>query len=266
MGPGAKNVEVRRFRVPVPGLPAELEGLRIAHVSDLYAPAGATGVARAAELLAREPADVVVLTGDLLDGKGAASLASLPAVLGPFQGRKATIAVAGEHDLQAGVTVEQLREALRAQGVTLLSDERLPVPAGRASVTFVGLAHPSDPAKLEASTIGARGRIEIWAAHAPNLVAAAPPKGFERAAFALAGHTRGGQLRLPFTDGLTPEGTAPFVAGWYTVRGRLIYVNRGLGTVGVPARLGSPPELTMLTLHRALVDGEIPLPDTAPSP
>jgi predicted MPP superfamily phosphohydrolase len=68
----------------------------------------------------------------------------------------------------------------------------------------------------------------------------------------LAGHSPGGQIRLPFVGALVlpPMGTK-YVEGHFRFNQMQLYVNRGIGTVGLPFRLNCPPEITVLTLQSA---------------
>jgi uncharacterized protein len=64
----------------------------------------------------------------------------------------------------------------------------------------------------------------------------------------LSGHTHGGQVTL-FINPAELVLRHGLVRGHYTVEGSQLYVNRGFGTAGPPARIGSPPEITRLVLH-----------------
>jgi hypothetical protein len=112
----------------------------------------------------------------------------------------------------------------------------------------------------------------------PNILLSHNPNSFRRAAelgieVQLAGHTHGGQVRVEILDHrFSPaEFLTPYIAGlyqrplgvWAALNDReawsgepngqpsALYVNRGLGTIGAPIRLGVPPEITLLNLHRA---------------
>jgi len=101
----------------------------------------------------------------------------------------------------------------------------------------------------------------------PNVLLSHNPNSFHRAAdlgieLSLAGHTHGGQVKFEIVDhSISPARLiSPFVAGLYhlpmkmnggSVQKAALYVNRGLGTLGFPVRLGVPPEITLLTLRRA---------------
>jgi predicted MPP superfamily phosphohydrolase len=68
----------------------------------------------------------------------------------------------------------------------------------------------------------------------------------------LSGHTHGGQIRLPLAGPLALPGLGrKYFEGWFRFRDLQLYVNRGLGTVGVPFRFNCPPEITLLTLRSA---------------
>ena len=92
-----------------------------------------------------------------------------------------------------------------------------------------------------------------------NILLSHYPDNFDRAAalgidLTLAGHTHGGQLALEF---ISPE-IAPsrlltkYVAGWFERPGGQLYVNRGIGTIGVPMRVGARPEIAVFELGREI--------------
>ena len=90
-----------------------------------------------------------------------------------------------------------------------------------------------------------------------NILLSHNPNTFDRAAelgidLSLAGHTHGGQVTLEFVNKkLSPSRLiTPYVRGWFTRPGGQLYVNRGIGTIGVPIRFDSPPEITVFELTR----------------
>ena len=91
----------------------------------------------------------------------------------------------------------------------------------------------------------------LWVLHGPGFVDGVPRAMFPHPAAIIAGHTHGGQIRLPFYTPYVPTGSGRFVAGWYRDTVAPLYVTRGIGTVTVPARLFCPPELTLFTLRPA---------------
>lgn len=90
-----------------------------------------------------------------------------------------------------------------------------------------------------------------------NILMSHNPDTFDRAAelgvdLSLAGHTHGGQVALEFVSPeIAPSRlVTPYVAGWFQKPGGQLYVNRGIGTIGVPMRIGAPPEITVYELLR----------------
>ena len=71
----------------------------------------------------------------------------------------------------------------------------------------------------------------------------------------LSGHTHGGQVRLPFVGALDlPPGGKKYVEGWFRLGSMQLYVNRGIGTIGLPFSFDCPPEISLFTLRAAKVD------------
>jgi len=91
--------------------------------------------------------------------------------------------------------------------------------------------------------------VNILLSHNPNVFDRAAELGID---LSLAGHTHGGQVTLEFVHPkLSPSRLmTPYVQGWFGKPGGQLYVNRGLGTILVPMRLGSPPEITVFELRR----------------
>ena len=120
-------------------------------------------------------------------------------------------------------------------------------------LTLVGLDDPvsGHPDLVEARKRVVRNSTELWLVHAPGIVdslsgsAPAPP------ALVLAGHTHGGQIRLPFLPPVKPTGAGRFLEGWYRDTFAPLYVTRGVGTTGIPARFRCPAELPVFTLRAA---------------
>lgn len=252
----AYGVLIRRrwFRVverelPVPGLDVRLDGLRVAHLSDLHIgtftpKSWAMAWARAANAAG---ADVAVVTGDLVTSgtdfhdEIADVVASLRAPLGVF-------ASMGNHDYFGDG--QPLIAMLGARGVHVLRNEGRVLERGGARLWLAAIddtwTHRDDLAAA------LRGRPE----GVPTLLLAHDPARFDPAADAgveivLSGHTHGGQIALPFLARWVSLSSLahPYNLGLYR-RGRsTLYVHPGLGTTGPPIRLGVAPEVTILVLR-----------------
>src|SRR5712692_7822982 len=246
-------IEVTRHDVPVPNLPPALDGLRIACLTDVHLHRGVPAAARVAlAALDRERPEVVVLIGDICNDR--VDLADLVAWSREARGTAATFATLGNWEHDAGIDRLTAERSYDRAGVELLYNSTGRVTRRDATLTIVGiddpvLGHPD----LAAALVGVRGgEPSLWVLHAPGYVDRVPrdasPGGGP--AVILAGHTHGGQIRLPVFTPYTPTGSGRFVAGWYRDTVAPLYVSRGIGTVFVRARLFCAPELPIFTLRR----------------
>jgi predicted MPP superfamily phosphohydrolase len=243
---------VRDVVVPLPGLPAALEGFTIAQISDIHVGptikrAFVEGIVRRVNLL---DADVVAITGDLVDGS-VRELSHHTEPLGSLKSRHGTYVVTGNHEYYSGANA-WIHE-LRRLGTRVLLNEHVVLEHDGAQVALAGVtdysAHHFDPAHRsdpQGSVADApRDAVKVLLAHQPRSAAAAEKAGFD---LQLSGHTHGGQfwpwnlfvrLQQPFTAGLHQLGTM-----W-------VYISRGTGYWGPPMRFGIPSEITRIRLTRA---------------
>ncbi len=242
-------VQVTRHELPIPGLPAALDGVRIACLADVHLHGAVSRAARAAlEQLDRERPEIVVLAGDICNHRR--DLPTLTAWARDARGSVATFATFGNWEHQARISRSSAAAAYGRAGVELLFNSSARVRIRDEGVTIVGLDDPvvgrPDPMAALAD-VGARD-IAVWVLHGPGYVDELPQSIAPRPALLVAGHTHGGQVRLPGFTPVLPVGSGRFVAGWYRDTLAPLYVSRGIGTVFVPARLFCPPELPLFTL------------------
>lgn len=252
---GRVAFELTEVPVRIVGLPRALDGYVIAQISDIH-----TGVNVEARLLdegldlvRRAEADALVVTGDMVDSD--ASFAPLFArkVMGVAP-RDGVFACLGNHDYYAGA--EAVAGVLRAAGIRMLvNDGVLLRPGDGGGVALLGVDD------LWSSRYGAAGpRLDLARARAgapidtPRILLSHQPPTVDRwagqVALQLSGHTHGGQIN-PLGVRLA-DLFYPYVAGTYHVGGATtLYVNRGFGTVGPPARVDAPPEVTRFVLVAA---------------
>jgi predicted MPP superfamily phosphohydrolase len=246
-------IDVSRHDVPVPGLPPALEGVRIASLSDVHL-SGGHGVHRAAraalEVLARERPEVVILPGDICNKRE--DLATLASWARQARGSVATFATLGNWEHEAGIDRSTGERVYGRAGVELLYNSSGQVRVRGATLSVVGIDDPvlGEP-DVGAGLAGVgSGDTMIWMVHAPGYVDEVARETAPRPAAILAGHTHGGQIRLPFWTPYTPTGSGRFVAGWYRDGFAPLYVSRGVGTILFPARLFCPPEIPIFTLRQ----------------
>jgi predicted MPP superfamily phosphohydrolase len=275
---GRLRYTVERVDVPVANLPPELDGLRIAQLSDIhigdYMPP--REIARAVAMANDLHPDISVVTGDFVSSVGD----PLDACINELSRLRAPLGVwgcNGNHEIYAGVEDEAER-LFREKGMRLLRAANAVVEHNGGRFSLLGVDYQRDHmvSGEHASPEHMLGEIEpLIRRDMPNILLSHNPNSFRRAAdlgieLSLAGHTHGGQVKFEIVDrSVTPARLiTPFVAGLYhlpmSVNGHApaapttngapkaaLYVNRGLGTFGFPVRIGVPPEITLLTLRRA---------------
>jgi predicted MPP superfamily phosphohydrolase len=246
-------LEITHPEIRIPGLSSDFDGFTVAQLSDFHLLASASGrepVFRAVEECNRACPDVVVLTGDYLGRRGA--LPKLKDVLSRLTARPA-FAVFGNHDYRFGrVHRRSVVQAFHDVGITVLDNASTSIARGSSRLWLVGVGdgHTSHDRLSEAMCgLTEQDRPRILLTHYPDLLFELPPHSFD---LALAGHTHGAQVRLPYVTTVALRGSdTRFTSGLFEVGGIPLYVNRGLGTSTYRLRFGARPELTLLTLRRA---------------
>lgn len=215
--------------------------LTIAHVSDLHTHGIGAREEKVLAALDREKPDLIVITGDTVsDGPDPAIVGT---VLDRMHAPLGVLLVRGNWEHWHAVPGP--RAFYAAHGVKYLNNDSTQV---RGDVWVAGfddamLGHPDPDAALSGVPAGA---FVIGIFHSPSLF----DRLDDRVPLAFAGHTHGGQIRIPFLPPFwLPKGSGRFVEGWYT-RGRSrMYVSRGIGTSVLPMRFDCEPELALIRLE-----------------
>jgi predicted MPP superfamily phosphohydrolase len=214
--------------------------LRIVQLSDLHLSSVGARERRVAAQVRRERAELVVLTGDLVEAEAALPL--LDAFLSLLGEPPAIVAVPGNRERSGAVRLASLRAVLARHHGRLLVNEVLPGIQADRRFAIAGLDYPAGRLAPVDAAAFARSPNRLILAHSPAARDAwqGPP-----AVAMLAGHTHGGQV-APF--GLAPwlpPDAAGYRAGWYRGGAVDVYVSRGVGTSMLPLRLGARPEVTV---------------------
>jgi len=249
---------VTRLTLRFPDLPTGLHGLRLAHLSDLHAGplVGLGTLRRWRELTERERPELLLFTGDLVDSRPEELAPMLEAFRGylPPMGR---FAVLGNHDYfddprpiwrdleQAGIQCLENTAALVSRGDTVLALMGLQDPMA-SNGRFRRIHFGPGPRPFEATRDVPADAFRICLNHRPSEWEQALAAG---ARLTLSGHTHGGQIN-PIPGFSSARLIGPRTQGLYRDGGNLLYVSRGLGVVGLPLRIGAPPEIAILTLER----------------
>ncbi|MGD8993543.1 MAG: metallophosphoesterase [Desulfobacterales bacterium] len=241
--------QVKRVPVPIDNLPPDLHGFRIVQITDIHVNPTfrRSNVEDIVAVVNTLDADIVALTGDLVDGSvdqlryDVAPLARIQSAVGNFF-------VTGNHEYYSGV-VEWIEE-VRRLGYTVLLNEHQVLSRGRARLLLAGVtdyrggnflpSHRSDPQK--AINKAPAADVKILLAHQPKSIFAAARAGYD---LQISGHTHGGQF---FPWNLLVGFAQPYVYGLHTHENTQIYVSRGTGYWGPPVRVGAPSEITLIKL------------------
>jgi predicted MPP superfamily phosphohydrolase len=243
-------VETIDVPIRIRNLPDAFAGLRIAQISDVHHSSfmPAERIAEIVEDTNALGADLIVLTGDYVSyspyyiAGAAEALGRLRAPLGVF-------AVLGNHDFWNDAN--EMTRALEREHIAVLRNAHTRYELRGDAITLAGIDDLGvRAADLDRALRGADPRrVRLLLSHNPGIIRRAAMRAVD---FVLSGHTHGGQVHVPLVGAPSMLGyPKEYVRGLARLGGTQIYVNRGLGTVIVPVRVGSPPEVTMLTLERA---------------
>jgi len=244
--------QTRQIEVVIDDLPEAFDGYRVLQLTDIHASRLLTG-SWVAKVVANSNAlkpDLVVITGDLIDGSVAARAADF-APLARLRAPDGVIAITGNHEYYAQYTAWM--QAFRAQGMQVLENSHVAVTRQGAALTIAGVTDPvaanyglplpdinaalagADPAAPVILLDHRPGAARLNAAHGVRLQ--------------LSGHTHGGHI--VGMDQLVKRANNGYVSGRYEVGGMTLYVSNGAGLwPGFPARIGVPSEITLITLRR----------------
>jgi predicted MPP superfamily phosphohydrolase len=246
-------VRFRTLEVEVPGLPPELDGLRIAHLSDFHLGVRSPGVAavrRAVSWAAGREPDLCVVTGDLLTHpRGEPLLRELARRL-----PQPAFLVLGNHDLAISRDPQARRSDLRdLEPATLLRDGGVELTLRGRTVWVAGTDARlivRRRLRVDPNSLSRGADFRILLCHYPRVADVLEPGRFE---LVLAGHMHDGQIALPYPGGKVrfAHVSARFQRGVYRLRAAVMHVSPGLGTTFVPFRFAARPEATELVLRSA---------------
>jgi uncharacterized protein len=239
---------VRTAAIKMADWPKNVPPLRIVLMSDIHLGNETMDEGRLRRIVAivnRQAPDLILIAGDFATGHeaGTAALVSsaLTRALTGLKSRFGTVAVLGNHDLWTGPS--DVIAALRRAGIVTLNNEAIvrgPVRIAGIGDAYTGNADIAGTLAKAAKLNGA----QLVLTHSPDLADHLPPGQFP----VFAGHTHCGQIVLPLIGPPHPVAKLKYNCGLIRENGRIIVVTAGLGTSGVPFRLGAPPDIWVVEL------------------
>jgi predicted MPP superfamily phosphohydrolase len=268
---GKTDYTVRRVVLRYPNLPASFEGFKILQISDLHTGSfngNTEPMERAVALINAQQADLIVMTGDLVNNVALEVEPHIPALAG-IKSDLPIFSILGNHDYGDYVqwpstaakreNLQRLAQNHAKIGWKLLLDESHTIRRGDDEFAILGVqnwsAHPQFPkhGKLaQAHAASGNAPFKLLLSHDPSHWEA-QVLDYKDIDLTLSGHTHGMQfgINLPFFKWSPVQYSYPQWAGLYEQGRQKLYVNVGLGYLGVPMRTGFLPEITVLELRRA---------------
>ncbi len=251
------EIDVVELNTPIRNLPEPFHGYRIVQISDLHLEEFTEPLflQHVLDRVNGIPCDLVLITGDFVSkGPLSKKIALRNAGLcGEMLRRIACplrYGILGNHDIDVGEAA--VADHLRSTGTPILINEHLPIERDGKRIWICGAAEATTQRWDFAKTVPATsdGPVIVMV-HEPDYMddLMKHPHG-KFVDLVLAGHSHGGQIRLPGLRPFSlPPGAKKYYQGLYRFGDAQLYVNRGIGTVGVPFRLFCPPEITVFTLQ-----------------
>ena len=255
------SIVISQYHYTSDKLPDSFAGFKILHISDFHNKQFGNNQSQIIKKIAACTPDIIVITGDLIDRRhyDLATAMELARQLVPIA---PVYYVPGNHEAWSGHYAEIKEQLLQAK-VTVLDNQALTYTIGEDAITIAGLKDPAfltsdyledtNTVALESSlsTLAQNRHFMVLLSHRPELMDLYKKYQID---LVFAGHTHGGQIRLPLVGALIApnQGLFPkYDAGRYDEEGSTMFVSRGLGNSLVPFRLFNRPELVVVTLKNS---------------
>jgi len=246
-----KHIQLREQKVVIPDLPMDLDGLRIVQLTDIHlGPFLARQELDHAVGMANETrAHVAVVTGDLISN-ARDPLDDCLQSLSALRAEAGTFGCMGNHEVYAQAQRHTERGAALL-GMKFLRGEAVALRFGTDSLNLVGVDYQRArrPYLRRAAGLVNPSAYNVLLSHNPDVFRVAAGQGY---GLTISGHTHGGQVRIEIlqADLNVARFYTPYVDGLYRQGPSSIFVSRGIGTIGLPTRVGAPPEVALLHLCR----------------
>ncbi|MGA3024889.1 MAG: metallophosphoesterase [Bryobacteraceae bacterium] len=243
------DFRLSEVRVPLRGLPHDLDGLRIVQVTDIHLSPflSEKQLERAIDMANETKAHIALVTGDLITRRGDPLDACLRQIT-RLRAAAGVFGCMGNHEVYVDVEDYVAAEAAR-RGVLFLRHQAARLRFGNAQLNLAGVDYqPFHTLYLVgAERLMAPGCLNVLLSHQPDVFPVAAEQGWN---LTIGGHTHGGQIGVEILHhNVSPARYfTPYVRGLYRIDSSAGYVSTGLGTVGLPVRLGAPPEVSLIRL------------------
>jgi predicted MPP superfamily phosphohydrolase len=251
---GRFDFQVREVDVPIANLHPDLDGLRILQLSDVHLGEflSEQQFSRAIDMCDGLHPHLAIMTGDLIT-RDQDPVDACIRQLARVKSDAGMLGCLGNHEIYTK-SEERVQKEAAKHGIQFLRSENRQLRFGAAALNIAGVDYQRSSLKKKylagAEKLIVPGPTNILLSHNPDVFPVAAAQGWD---LTLAGHTHGGQVTLEIVEQSVniARFATPFVAGQYRLGQAACYVTRGIGTIALPARIGVPPEITLLRLRKA---------------
>jgi predicted MPP superfamily phosphohydrolase len=252
------DFQIHKSEIPLFNLPKALDGLKLVQLSDIHAGSfnSQKPMERVAFLVNTLNPDLILITGDFVNFEPD----EIPFIYNSLNALKAKYGVygcLGNHDHYMSLEKQsQLIAILQSAGINLLINSNIKIEIEKEQLQIAGMDNSSE--RIRFGDLGKA--LDGLNNDEPIILLSHDPINWDREVRAqtkvdlmLSGHTHGGQIGIEiFGQTITPSRIVyKQYAGLYRYRDQYLYVNRGIGTVGPPVRVGIPPEISLHILRKA---------------
>lgn len=244
-----EDLHLREFDIAIPNLPKDLQGLRIVQLSDIHLGAFVREslLVRSIAMANETKAHIALVTGDLVSVRRDPLDLCLQRLAG-LRSDAGTYGCLGNHEIYAYAEAYTAHEGAKL-GMRFLRRESELLKFGNATLNLAGVDYQrkGDAYLVGAENLIAPGAVNLLLSHNPDVFPVAARQGWD---LTMSGHTHGGQVNVEILhqDVNLARFFTPYIYGRYERHGKSVFVTRGIGTVGAPARLGAPPEVALIRL------------------
>jgi hypothetical protein len=269
---GAFDYKIHKVKVVLPNLPSEFNGLKIVQISDIHSGSfvSTSPLETAVKMIQEQNADIIFFTGDLVNNESKETTPFIE-VLSKINAPMGVFSTLGNHDYGDYVTwesqvakeknLQDLKDIHAKLGWKLMMNEHVSLKKGESEIALIGIENwggnlnfpkYGDMKKAHAGT--EKYPVKLLLSHDPSHWNMQVTEEFKDVDITFSGHTHGFQFGIEI-PGLIKWSPSQFVykqwAGLYSKNDQHLYVNRGLGFLGYPGRVGIMPEITVMELFNA---------------
>lgn len=253
------NFHVREIDIRIPDLHPALEGLRLLQLTDIHLSPflSVRELERVIHASNETKPHLTLVTGDMISSRGD-PLDDCLRLLSTVKSEAGILGCLGNHEHYSGAEDYATEQAAR-RGIGILRRQHETLHFGAAALNVAGVDYERMSATHSGYLRGAEsmivpGALNVLLSHNPDVFPIAAAQGYD---LTVSGHTHGGQVNIEIlSQDINPARfITPYVYGRYELadnaRRASAYVSRGIGTIGIPARVGAPPEISVLRLRKA---------------